>query len=139
MAFAGMNYLAVVVAAVAAWLAGAGWYALFGKSWMAAVGATPESMQAMRGRPKPCIQVKTRNLGDTVEIRIRDNGVGIPKDVRDRIFDPFFTTKAAGEGTGLGLSIAHDIVVQGHGGEISVDSQPNQYTEFTIKIPRVAE
>ncbi len=91
---------------------------------------------AVRKVESPCVSIKTRDLGDAVEIRIRDNGVGIPKRHRDRIFDPFFTTKAAGEGTGLGLSIAHEIVVQEHRGELSVDSEEGKYTEFTIVIPR---
>jgi signal transduction histidine kinase len=71
-----------------------------------------------------------------VEIRIRDNGTGIPKEVRDRIFNPFFTTKPVGEGTGLGLSICHDIIVKQHGGSIEVDTQPGEYTEFRIVLPR---
>jgi signal transduction histidine kinase len=87
----------------------------------------------------PVIRVTTRDLGDRVEVRIRDNGVGIPKDMKDRIFDPFFTTKTTGEGTGLGLSISHEIVVQEHGGEIAVESQEGEFTEFTITIPRRAE
>jgi two-component system NtrC family sensor kinase len=91
---------------------------------------------AVRKSENPCVSIKTKDLGDAVEIRIRDNGMGIPQRHRDRIFDPFFTTKPSGEGTGLGLSIAHDIVVQEHGGEISVDSQEGKYTEFTIVIPR---
>jgi signal transduction histidine kinase len=73
-----------------------------------------------------------------VEIRIRDNGSGIPPEVRERIFNPFFTTKPAGEGTGLGLSISHDIVVKQHAGSIEVDSQPGEFTEFRIVLPRTA-
>jgi two-component system NtrC family sensor kinase len=92
---------------------------------------------ALRKTQNPVIHIKTEDLGNRVEIRIRDNGSGIPIELQDRIFDPFFTTKAAGEGTGLGLSIAHEIVVQEHGGQISVDSEPDEYTEFTISIPRV--
>jgi signal transduction histidine kinase len=88
---------------------------------------------------EPAIRVTTRDCGDRVEVRIRDNGVGMPKEVRDRVFDPFFTTKAAGEGTGLGLSISHEIVVQEHGGAITVDSEEGEYTEFTITIPRRTE
>jgi two-component system, NtrC family, sensor kinase len=85
---------------------------------------------------RPELRVSTRDLGERVEVRIRDNGTGIPKHLRDRIFDPFFTTKASGEGTGLGLSISHEIVVQEHQGEMRVDSQEGQYTEVLILIPR---
>ena len=79
-----------------------------------------------------------QNLGDSVEIRIRDNGAGIPPEVREKLFNPFFTTKPAGEGTGLGLSISHDIVVKQHGGSIEVDTQPGEFTEFRIVLPRTA-
>jgi len=80
--------------------------------------------------------VSTRDLGDAVEIRVRDNGTGIPPEIRDQLFQPFFTTKPTGEGTGLGLSISWDIVTQQHGGSIEVDSQPGEFTEFTIRLPR---
>jgi signal transduction histidine kinase len=80
----------------------------------------------------------TKNLGDRVEIRIRDNGTGIPPDVKEKIFAPFFTTKPAGEGTGLGLSISHDIIVKQHAGSIEVETQPGEFTEFKIMLPRVA-
>ena len=86
--------------------------------------------------PGPFLQVATRNLGSQVEIRIRDNGAGIPDAIREKIFDPFFTTKPAGEGTGLGLSLSYDIVVKQHGGQLAVDSEANQYTEFVITLPR---
>ena len=78
----------------------------------------------------------TKNLGDRVEIRIRDNGTGIPPEVKDKLFNPFFTTKPAGEGTGLGLSISHDIIVKQHGGSIEVDTEPGAFTEFRIVLPR---
>jgi signal transduction histidine kinase len=78
----------------------------------------------------------TRDLGDTVEVRVRDNGTGIAPEVRDKLFQPFFTTKPTGEGTGLGLSIAHDIVTQQHGGTIDVESRVGEFTEFTIRLPR---
>jgi signal transduction histidine kinase len=73
-----------------------------------------------------------------VEIRIRDNGTGIPAEVKEKMFSPFFTTKPAGEGTGLGLSLSYDIIVKQHGGSIKVDTQPGEFTEFTIVLPRVA-
>ena len=79
---------------------------------------------------EPALVAATRNLGDRVEIRIRDNGTGIPPDVREKMFNPFFTTKPAGEGTGLGLSISHDIVVKQHAGAIEVDTQPGAFTEI---------
>jgi len=87
---------------------------------------------------KPTLAAATKNLGDRVEIRIRDNGAGIPPEVRDKMFNPFFTTKPAGEGTGLGLSISHDIVVKQHAGSIEVDTQPGEFTEFKIVLPRTA-
>lgn len=86
--------------------------------------------------PKLC--ATTKSLGNKVEIRIRDNGAGIPVEVKDKLFNPFFTTKPAGEGTGLGLSISHDIVVKQHGGNIDVDSEPGAFTEFIITLPRTA-
>ncbi len=86
----------------------------------------------------PVLTATTRNLGDSVEIRIRDNGTGIPPDVKDKMFNPFFTTKPAGEGTGLGLSMSHDIVVKQHGGTIDVDTEPGQFTEFRIVLPRTS-
>ena len=85
---------------------------------------------------RPTLQVSTRDLGEAVEVRVRDNGTGIPAEIRDQLFQPFFTTKPTGEGTGLGLSISWDIVTQQHGGSIEVDSQPGEFTEFTIKLPR---
>jgi two-component system, NtrC family, sensor kinase len=84
----------------------------------------------------PMLSAATRNLGNHVEIRIRDNGTGIPADVREKMFNPFFTTKPAGEGTGLGLSMSHDIIVKQHGGTIDVETEPGQFTEFTIVLPR---
>ena len=85
---------------------------------------------------EPVLAAATKSLGDRVEIRIRDNGTGIPPDVREKIFNPFFTTKPAGEGTGLGLSISHDIVVKQHAGAIEVDTQPGAFTEIRIILPR---
>jgi len=88
---------------------------------------------------RPTLQVSTRDLGEAVEIRIRDNGTGIAPEIRDQLFQPFFTTKPTGEGTGLGLSISWDIVTQQHGGTIAVDSREGEFTEFTIRLPRNAE
>jgi signal transduction histidine kinase len=85
---------------------------------------------------RPTVKVTTRDLPDSVEIAIRDNGVGIPQEHHQRLFQPFFTTKPTGEGTGLGLSISYDIVTQQHGGTIVVDSKLGQFTEFTIRFPR---
>ena len=87
---------------------------------------------------EPTLTASTRSLGDRVEIKVRDNGTGIPPDVREKIFNPFFTTKPAGEGTGLGLSISHDIIVKQHGGSIEVETVPGEYTEFRIILPRTA-
>lgn len=84
----------------------------------------------------PVLSVFTKNLGDKIEIRIRDNGKGIPQDILDKIFNPFFTTKPTGKGTGLGLSLSYDIIVQEHKGELKVSSEPGDYAEFTITIPK---
>jgi signal transduction histidine kinase len=102
---------------------------LFGNAFYAATkrqrdGAGPEF--------RPVLKVATRDLGEAVETRIRDNGAGI----RDKLFQPFFTTKPTGEGTGLGLPISWDIVTQQHGGTIEVDSRLDEFTEFTISLPR---
>jgi signal transduction histidine kinase len=85
---------------------------------------------------EPTLQAATRGLSDRVEIRIRDNGTGIPPEVKDKMFNPFFTTKPAGEGTGLGLSMSHDIVVKQHGGTLDVATEPGRFTEFIIVLPR---
>jgi signal transduction histidine kinase len=85
---------------------------------------------------EPTLSAATKSLGSRVEIRIRDNGIGIPKDVKEKMFNPFFTTKPAGEGTGLGLSMSHDIVVKQHGGKIDVKTEPGVFTEFIITLPR---
>ncbi|APG13533.1 signal transduction histidine kinase [Bradyrhizobium elkanii] len=84
----------------------------------------------------PVVIAATRDRGDSIEIRIRDNGTGIPEDVKAKMFNPFFTTKPAGEGTGLGLSMSHDIIVKQHGGTIDVTTEPGAFTEFTILLPR---
>jgi two-component system NtrC family sensor kinase len=85
---------------------------------------------------KPTLKVSTRDLGDAVEIRVRDNGTGIAPEIKDKLFQPFFTTKPTGEGTGLGLSISYDVVTQQHGGTITVDSRVGEFTEFTVRLPR---
>jgi signal transduction histidine kinase len=87
---------------------------------------------------EPTLSAATKNLGSRVEIRIRDNGTGIPREVKEKMFNPFFTTKPAGEGTGLGLSMSHDIVVKQHGGKIDVNTKPGTFTEFIITLPRTA-
>jgi len=98
--------------------------------------ATKRKAEASGGDYEPTLAAATKNLGDRVEIRIHDNGTGIPPEVKEKLFNPFFTTKPAGEGTGLGLSISHDIIVKQHGGSIEVDTQPGVFTEFRIVLPR---
>jgi len=92
----------------------------------------------MRDGYEPTLAAMTEDLGDRVEIRIRDNGGGIPPGVKEKIFNPFFTTKPPGEGTGLGLSLSYDIVVKQHSGSIEVDTQPGEFTEFRVILPRKA-
>jgi GAF domain-containing protein len=100
--------------------------------------ATKRKAEARRDGYEPILTAATKNLGDRVEIRIRDNGTGIPSEVKEKMFNPFFTTKPAGEGTGLGLSISHDIIVKQHAGTIEVDTEPGEFTEFRIILPRTA-
>jgi signal transduction histidine kinase len=106
---------------------------LFGNGFYAAAKRRREEGGA---NFRPMLKVTTRDLEETVEIRVRDNGTGIAPEIKDKLFQPFFTTKPTGEGTGLGLSISWDIVTQQHGGSIAVDSQPGEFTEFTIRLPR---
>ena len=87
---------------------------------------------------EPTLSVATKNLGNSVEITIRDNGGGIPPEVREKMFNPFFTTKPPGEGTGLGLSLSYDIIVKQHAGSIEVDTEPGEFTEFKVLLPRMA-
>jgi len=87
---------------------------------------------------EPTLSASTKNLGERVEITIRDNGTGMTSDVKEKMFNPFFTTKPTGEGTGLGLSISHDIIVKQHGGSIEVETQPDKFTEIRVILPRVA-
>jgi signal transduction histidine kinase len=100
--------------------------------------AATKRKEAGEGGFEPTLSATTKNLGNRVEIRIRDNGTGIPLEVKEKMFNPFFTTKPAGEGTGLGLSMSHDIVVKQHGGTIDVDTEPGVFTEFVITLPRTA-
>ena len=99
---------------------------------------TKRNAAANGGDYEPTLAAATKNLGDSVEIRIRDNGTGITPEVREKLFNPFFTTKPAGEGTGLGLSISHDIIVKQHSGSIEVDTRLGEFTEFRIVLPRAA-
>jgi two-component system, NtrC family, sensor kinase len=106
---------------------------LFGNGFYAAAKRWREAGEA---NFRPGLKVTTRDLGEAVEIRVRDNGNGIAPEVRDKLFQPFVTTKPAGEGTGLGLSISWDIVTQQHGGTIEFDSTFGEFTEFKIRLPR---
>jgi signal transduction histidine kinase len=106
---------------------------LIGNGFYAAVKRQREDGQSDF---RPTLSVATRDLGDAVEVRVRDNGIGIPAEIKDKLFQPFFTTKPTGEGTGLGLSISYDIVTQQHGGTIEVDSRVGEFTEFTVRLPR---
>ncbi|MBR0721460.1 ATP-binding protein [Bradyrhizobium manausense] len=98
--------------------------------------AAAKRKESAAGGFEPTLSATTKNLGGWVEIRIRDNGTGIPQEVKEKMFNPFFTTKPAGEGTGLGLSMSHDIVVKQHGGTIDVNTEPGVFTEFIITLPR---
>jgi signal transduction histidine kinase len=100
--------------------------------------ATKRRAEINGGDYAPTLTASTKNLADRVEIRIRDNGAGMTPDVKEKMFNPFFTTKPTGEGTGLGLSISHDIIVKQHGGSIEVDTQPGEFTEIRVILPRVA-
>ncbi len=98
--------------------------------------ATHEKKKNLGDSFSPTLSVRSKNLGDKIEIRIRDNGTGIPEAIRNKIFNPFFTTKPTGQGTGLGLSISYEIIVQKHKGEIKVETKEGQFTEFIIVLPR---
>lgn len=100
--------------------------------------ATKRKAEANGADYEPTLAAATKNLGDSIEIRIRDNGTGIAPEVREKMFNPFFTTKPAGEGTGLGLSLSYDIIVKQHAGSMEVDSRPGEFTEFRIVLPRGA-
>ena len=88
------------------------------------------------GTFRPTLTVTTRELGNVVEVRVRDNGTGIPGAILDQLFQPFFSTKPTGEGTGLGLSISYEIVIKQHRGTIEVSSAVGEFTEFTVRLPR---
>src|SRR5262249_10116230 len=100
--------------------------------------ATKRKEQGNSDGYEPTLAASTKNLGDRVAITIRDNGTGIPVELKEKMFNPFFTTKPAGEGTGLGLSITHDIIVKQHSGYIEVAWQPGEFTEIRIILPRTA-
>src|SRR5262249_10868950 len=100
--------------------------------------ATQRKAESDGGDYEPTLAASTKSLGDRVEIRIRDNGTGISQEVREKLFNALFTTTPAGEGIGLGLSISHDIIVKQHGGSIEVDTQPGEFTEIKVILPRAA-
>jgi signal transduction histidine kinase len=106
---------------------------LFGNGFYA---ANERRRAVANGTFRPVLSVTTRDLGKAVEVRVRDNGVGIPEDIKDKLFQPFFTTKPTGEGTGLGLSISYEIVTKQHGGTIEVASEVGAFTEFVVSLPR---
>ncbi|RIV18103.1 hypothetical protein DYU11_29550 [Fibrisoma montanum] len=84
---------------------------------------------------QPQVKVSTHRDNGTVEVRIKDNGTGIPRELLTKIFQPFFTTKSTGQGTGLGLSLSYDIITNGHGGQMIVNTEAGQFTEFVVSIP----
>jgi signal transduction histidine kinase len=99
--------------------------------------AVQQRQKVESGEYNPEVQVHTHRRNGWVQVRVRDNGMGIPPHIRDKVFQPFFTTKPAGEGTGLGLSLSYDIITKGHGGFLTVDSQLGRFTEFTFELPQV--
>jgi signal transduction histidine kinase len=105
---------------------------LIGNGFYAASQRSREEDSSFR----PTLKVTTRDFGESIEVRVRDNGVGIPFEHMEKLFQHFFTTKPTGEGTGLGLSISYEIVTQQHGGTIAVDSKVGDFTEFTVRLPR---
>jgi signal transduction histidine kinase len=96
--------------------------------------ATQQKKVKLDGLYSPQVIVTTQVRGNKVEILVKNNGIGIPENVKGKIFQPFFTTKPTGEGTGLGLSLSYDIITKGHGGELKVESQEGQGTEFVITL-----
>jgi signal transduction histidine kinase len=101
-----------------------------------ALYAMRQKQQQLGEAYSPLLRVRTVDRGERVEVRIRDNGPGIPPDIAGKIFDPFFTTKPPGQGTGLGLSLSHEIVVRSHQGSLRMETDPGQFTEFIITLPR---
>jgi two-component system NtrC family sensor kinase len=96
--------------------------------------AVNEKKKQLDGAFEPLVSVTTKNLGNKIEIAVKDNGIGIPLNIRDKIFQPFFTTKPTGQGTGLGLSLSYDIIMA-HGGDIKVETKEGEFTEFTVQLP----
>jgi signal transduction histidine kinase len=94
--------------------------------------------EPIRTLGRSTLAASTKSLGDRVEIRIRDNGTGIPPEVKEKMFNPLFTTKPAGGDTGLGLSIGHDTIVKQHGGSIEVETEPGEFTEIRVILLRTA-
>ncbi|RDV16861.1 ATP-binding protein [Pontibacter diazotrophicus] len=90
--------------------------------------------QAVQGYV-PEVRVSTRQLESRVEVRVRDNGTGIAVNLKNKFFQPFFTTKPSGEGTGLGLSLSYNIITKGHGGKLQVETEKDEYAEFSISLP----
>jgi len=97
--------------------------------------AADKKAKREKGNFKPTVEVTTKRTEENVEIRVRDNGDGIPEDLKEKIFQPFFTTKPTGEGTGLGLSMSYDIITKGHGGELKIVTKEGEGTEFIIVLP----
>ena len=97
--------------------------------------AVHQKQKALGGQFKPAVSVSTLLVNKSVVIKVKDNGTGIPDEIKDKILQPFFTTKPTGEGTGLGLSISYDIIVKAHGGKMEIDSREGEGAEFTITLP----
>ena len=97
----------------------------------------PKKRSNSRTGYEPTVSVSTKKMDGKVEIKVKDNGNGIPQKVKDKIFQPFFTTKPTGQGTGLGLSLSYDIV-KAHGGDIKVDTKEGVFTEFVVRLPLLA-
>jgi len=97
--------------------------------------ATQQKQKIAGAGYKPLVIVSTCYRENIVEVSVKDNGVGVPNEIKEKIMQPFFTTKPTGEGTGLGLSLSYDIVVKGHGGNIEIISEEGEFTEFKISIP----